>query len=128
PFIAMSVTTIASLKVGQEDCIIEAKVYRKWTSKSIPEMKDQAFCCILIDREVNKQKLKTSCLLQLLMRHGTPTHDIIEVIPTISHQMSETPPAEKDSTTGTTAARPRPDTAKRSLHTDLSLESKKKRD
>ncbi|GJW68035.1 DNA helicase, partial [Tanacetum coccineum] len=51
PFIAMSVTTSASLKVGQEDCIIEAKVYRKWTSKSIPEMKDQAFCCILIDRE-----------------------------------------------------------------------------
>ncbi|GKD59219.1 hypothetical protein Tco_1296728 [Tanacetum coccineum] len=41
--------------------------------------------------------------------------------------MSETPPAEKDSTSGTTAARPRPDTAKRSLHTDLSLESKKKR-
>ncbi|GJR27119.1 nucleic acid-binding, OB-fold protein [Tanacetum coccineum] len=51
PFIRMSVTAIASLKVGQEDCVIEAKVYRKWTSKSIPEMKDQAFCCILIDRE-----------------------------------------------------------------------------
>ncbi|GKA06643.1 DNA helicase [Tanacetum coccineum] len=46
PFIRMSVTAIASLKVGQEDCVIEAKVYRKWTSKSIPEMKDQAFCCI----------------------------------------------------------------------------------
>ncbi|GKC99749.1 hypothetical protein Tco_1170024, partial [Tanacetum coccineum] len=51
PFIAMSVTTSASLKVGQEDCIIEAKVYRKWTSKTIPETKDQAFCCILIDIE-----------------------------------------------------------------------------
>ncbi|GKE03641.1 nucleic acid-binding, OB-fold protein, partial [Tanacetum coccineum] len=47
----MSVTAIASLKVGQEDCIIEAKVYRKWISKSIPDMKEQAFCCILIDRE-----------------------------------------------------------------------------
>ncbi|GJU45743.1 DNA helicase [Tanacetum coccineum] len=42
---------IASLKVGQEDCIIEAKVYRKWISKSIPDMKEQAFCCILVDRE-----------------------------------------------------------------------------
>ncbi|GJR23423.1 DNA helicase [Tanacetum coccineum] len=51
PFIAMSITAIASLKVGQEDCIIKAKVYQKWTFKSIPEMKDQAFCCILIDRE-----------------------------------------------------------------------------
>ncbi|GJS49151.1 DNA helicase [Tanacetum coccineum] len=51
PFIPMSVTAIASLKVGQEDCIIEAKVYRKWISKSIPDMKEQAFCCILIDRE-----------------------------------------------------------------------------
>ncbi|GKB18818.1 DNA helicase [Tanacetum coccineum] len=50
-FIPMSVTAIASLKVGQEDCIIEAKVYRKWISKSIPDMKEQAFCCILIDRE-----------------------------------------------------------------------------
>ncbi|GJX57130.1 DNA helicase [Tanacetum coccineum] len=52
PFIAMSGTTIASLKVGQEDCVIEAKVYRKWTSKSILEFKEQAFCCILIDREL----------------------------------------------------------------------------
>ncbi|GJV30357.1 DNA helicase [Tanacetum coccineum] len=51
PFIPMSVTAIASLKVGQEDCIIEAKVYRKWISKSVPDMKEQAFCCILIDRE-----------------------------------------------------------------------------
>ncbi|GJY71242.1 DNA helicase [Tanacetum coccineum] len=51
PFICMSITAIASLKVRQEDYVIEAKVYRKWTSKSIPEMKDQAFCCILIDRE-----------------------------------------------------------------------------
>ncbi|GKC34595.1 DNA helicase [Tanacetum coccineum] len=52
PFIAMSGTTIASLKVGQEDCVIEAKVYQKWTSKSILEFKEQAFCCILIDREL----------------------------------------------------------------------------
>ncbi|GJX61064.1 DNA helicase [Tanacetum coccineum] len=49
----MSETTIASLKVGQENCILEAKVYRRWISKSIPEMKQLAFCCILIDRENN---------------------------------------------------------------------------
>ncbi|GJU76322.1 DNA helicase [Tanacetum coccineum] len=52
-FTAMAGTTITSLRVGREDCVIEAKVYRKWTSKSIPEMKDIAFCCILIDRENN---------------------------------------------------------------------------
>nr|GEU69740.1 retrovirus-related Pol polyprotein from transposon TNT 1-94 [Tanacetum cinerariifolium] len=50
-FIAMSRTSIASLKAGQEDCVIKAKVYHKWISKSILEMKEQAFCCILIDRE-----------------------------------------------------------------------------
>ncbi|GJZ17270.1 nucleic acid-binding, OB-fold protein [Tanacetum coccineum] len=49
----MSETTIASLKVGQENCVLEAKVYRKWISKSIPEMKQLAFCCILIDRQAN---------------------------------------------------------------------------
>ncbi|GJU24125.1 DNA helicase [Tanacetum coccineum] len=53
PFTAMAGTTITSLRVGKEDCVIEAKVYRKWTSKSIPEMKEIAFCCILIDRENN---------------------------------------------------------------------------
>ncbi|GJW93725.1 DNA helicase [Tanacetum coccineum] len=49
----MSTTTIASLRIGQENCILEAKVYRKWISKSVPDMKELAFCCILIDREYN---------------------------------------------------------------------------
>ncbi|GJT22707.1 hypothetical protein Tco_0892644 [Tanacetum coccineum] len=49
----MSEATIASLKVGQEKCVLEAKVYRKWTSKSIPQMTQLAFCCILIDKENN---------------------------------------------------------------------------
>ncbi|GJS86168.1 DNA helicase [Tanacetum coccineum] len=49
----MSGNTIASLKVGQENCILEARVYRKWLSKSIQGTKEIAFCCILIDREKN---------------------------------------------------------------------------
>ncbi|GJR08537.1 nucleic acid-binding, OB-fold protein [Tanacetum coccineum] len=49
----MAETTFRSLEVGKEGCVIEAKVYRKWTSKSIPDMKEIAFCCILIDRENN---------------------------------------------------------------------------
>ncbi|GJT43409.1 DNA helicase [Tanacetum coccineum] len=49
----MSVTTIASLRIGQENCILEAKVYRKWISKSVPDMKELSFCYILIDRENN---------------------------------------------------------------------------
>ncbi|GKD01642.1 DNA helicase [Tanacetum coccineum] len=48
----MSKNTIASLKIGQENCILEAIVYRKWISKSIPDMKELAFCCILIDKEM----------------------------------------------------------------------------
>nr|GEU53274.1 DNA helicase [Tanacetum cinerariifolium] len=51
--IPMSQTTIAALKLGQENCMLEAKVYRKWVSKTVPEMKPIAFCCILIDRENN---------------------------------------------------------------------------
>nr|GEU93759.1 DNA helicase [Tanacetum cinerariifolium] len=47
----MSQTTIAALKVRQENCVLEVKVYRKWVSKTVPEMKPIAFCCILIDRE-----------------------------------------------------------------------------
>ncbi|GJX48083.1 DNA helicase [Tanacetum coccineum] len=47
----MSATTIASLKIGQENCILEAKVYLKWISKSVPDMKELALCCMLIDRE-----------------------------------------------------------------------------
>ncbi|GJU53838.1 DNA helicase [Tanacetum coccineum] len=42
-----------ALKIGQENCILEAKVYRKWISKSVPEMKELAFCYILMDRENN---------------------------------------------------------------------------
>ncbi|GKE72409.1 hypothetical protein Tco_1534450, partial [Tanacetum coccineum] len=48
----MAGTTITSLRVDKEDWFIEAKVYQKWTSKSIPDMKEIAFCCILIDREL----------------------------------------------------------------------------
>ncbi|GKC29338.1 DNA helicase [Tanacetum coccineum] len=46
-------TTIAALKIGQENCILEAKVYQKWIFKSVPEMKELAFCYILMDREGN---------------------------------------------------------------------------
>ncbi|GJT08692.1 nucleic acid-binding, OB-fold protein [Tanacetum coccineum] len=52
-FITMSAATIASLIIGQENCILEAKVYRRWISKSILEMKALAYCCILIDRGNN---------------------------------------------------------------------------
>nr|GFA08196.1 hypothetical protein [Tanacetum cinerariifolium] len=50
--VVMARTTITSLGVGKDNYVIEAKVYRKWISKSIPEMKEIAFCCILIDREL----------------------------------------------------------------------------
>ncbi|GJY27378.1 retrovirus-related pol polyprotein from transposon TNT 1-94 [Tanacetum coccineum] len=33
------------------DRTLEAKVYRKWISKSIPDMRELAFCCILIDKD-----------------------------------------------------------------------------
>ncbi|GJX94367.1 replication protein A 70 kDa DNA-binding subunit [Tanacetum coccineum] len=61
---------------------------------------------------------------------GTPAHDIIEdiaetIVMTIPHQMSETPPVEKDNPAGTTPARLSPAAAKRSLDTDISLEAKK---
>ncbi|GJR12828.1 nucleic acid-binding, OB-fold protein [Tanacetum coccineum] len=49
----MAGTTITSLEIGKEGYVIEARVYRKWTSKSVPDMKEIAFCCILIDRENN---------------------------------------------------------------------------
>ncbi|GJS37336.1 DNA helicase [Tanacetum coccineum] len=49
----MSETTIASLRIGQENRILEAKVYQKWISKSVPVMKELAFCCILIDKQNN---------------------------------------------------------------------------
>ncbi|GKD58101.1 DNA helicase [Tanacetum coccineum] len=49
----MSNTTIASLKAGQENCIVEARVYQKWISKSITDMKLLAFCCIQIEKQNN---------------------------------------------------------------------------
>ncbi|GJY04881.1 DNA helicase [Tanacetum coccineum] len=45
--------TIASLRIGQQNYVLEAKVYRKWISKSVPDMKELAFYCILIDKEAN---------------------------------------------------------------------------
>nr|GEX85441.1 DNA helicase [Tanacetum cinerariifolium] len=39
----MSENTITSLKVGQENCILEAKFYRKWISKSIQGTKEITF-------------------------------------------------------------------------------------
>ncbi|GJW45431.1 hypothetical protein Tco_0074230, partial [Tanacetum coccineum] len=47
----MSQTTISALKIGLQNYILEARVCRKWISKSVPEMKEIAFCCILIDKE-----------------------------------------------------------------------------
>ncbi|GJZ19909.1 DNA helicase, partial [Tanacetum coccineum] len=48
------------LKVGSpimllrnENSVLEARVYRKWISKSIPDMKYLSFCCILIDIQGN---------------------------------------------------------------------------
>ncbi|GJR58655.1 putative ribonuclease H-like domain-containing protein [Tanacetum coccineum] len=49
----MSETTIASLRIRQENCILEAKVYQKWISKSVMDMKELAFYCILIDKQAN---------------------------------------------------------------------------
>ncbi|GJV57230.1 integrase, catalytic region, zinc finger, CCHC-type containing protein [Tanacetum coccineum] len=47
----MSQHTIAALRIGQDNCILEARVYQKWNSKNISDMKELAFCYILIDRE-----------------------------------------------------------------------------
>nr|GEX98738.1 nucleic acid-binding, OB-fold protein [Tanacetum cinerariifolium] len=44
---------MGSLRIGQDNFMLEARVYRKWTSKNITDMKELAFCCILIDRENN---------------------------------------------------------------------------
>ncbi|GKA94822.1 DNA helicase [Tanacetum coccineum] len=51
----MAENTIGSLKTGQEKCVLETRVYRKWVSKSIPQKKEIAFCCILIDRELSSR-------------------------------------------------------------------------
>ncbi|GKD07816.1 nucleic acid-binding, OB-fold protein [Tanacetum coccineum] len=62
----MSAATIASLRIGQENCILEAKVYQRWISKSVPDMKALAYCCILIDKEPYQQTLEN----QITLRFG----------------------------------------------------------
>ncbi|GJW41341.1 retrotransposon protein, putative, ty3-gypsy subclass [Tanacetum coccineum] len=62
----MSETTITALKVGKPNSILEAKVYRKWISKSIPDMRELAFCCMLIDTEANMDINNTEYFNQLL--------------------------------------------------------------
>ncbi|GKC58719.1 hypothetical protein Tco_1086317, partial [Tanacetum coccineum] len=52
-FKTMSAAIIASLRISQENCILEANVYQRWITKSIPKMKALAYCCILIDIENN---------------------------------------------------------------------------
>ncbi|GJV28508.1 DNA helicase [Tanacetum coccineum] len=52
-FRTMSTAIIASLRIGQENCILEAKVYQIWISKSVSDMKALAYCFIMIDRENN---------------------------------------------------------------------------
>ncbi|GKD74818.1 hypothetical protein Tco_1333100, partial [Tanacetum coccineum] len=72
----MSEATIASLKVRQEKCVLEAKVYRKWISKSIPQMTQLAFCCILIDREIvatSRYVVPTGRVKVLAGRYVVPT-------------------------------------------------------
>nr|GEW19369.1 nucleic acid-binding, OB-fold protein [Tanacetum cinerariifolium] len=49
----MCENSIASLRIGQENFVLEARVYQKWISKSIPDMKYLSFCCILIDIQGN---------------------------------------------------------------------------
>ncbi|GKB01999.1 nucleic acid-binding, OB-fold protein [Tanacetum coccineum] len=66
----MSATTITSLRIGQENCILEAKVYRRWISKSVPDMKALAYCCILIDREATMDINKIDYFSQLIQPHA----------------------------------------------------------
>nr|GEY14121.1 DNA helicase [Tanacetum cinerariifolium] len=49
--IKMELSTIAHLTSDSTNKTLEAKVYRKWITKSPPEMTPYAFCCILLDRE-----------------------------------------------------------------------------
>ncbi|GJZ37686.1 DNA helicase [Tanacetum coccineum] len=49
----MSQHAIAALRIRQDNCMLEARVYQKWTYKNNTDMKEFAFCCILIDRENN---------------------------------------------------------------------------
>ena len=53
---AMQEATISELTPASYDKIIEARVYRKWVAVTYLKngaKKETAFCCILIDREVN---------------------------------------------------------------------------
>ncbi|GJS56219.1 DNA helicase [Tanacetum coccineum] len=61
-------TTIASLGIRQHNRTLEAKVYRKWISKSVSDMREIFFCYMLIDREtiwVAQDQLATYISLQL---------------------------------------------------------------
>ncbi|GJY86833.1 DNA helicase [Tanacetum coccineum] len=42
-----------SLRIVGRETHTKAKVYQNWISKSVPDMKQLAFCCILIDKENN---------------------------------------------------------------------------
>ena len=55
------ITTIAELRPGSYNKVIEARVYRKWISAThgkkneagfSPKKRETAYCCILIDRQV----------------------------------------------------------------------------
>ncbi|KAJ9567823.1 hypothetical protein OSB04_003789 [Centaurea solstitialis] len=49
----MELSTIGELTKTSKNKILEAKVYRKWVAKTLPQMTPYAFCCILLDREGN---------------------------------------------------------------------------
>nr|GEX29781.1 hypothetical protein [Tanacetum cinerariifolium] len=49
----MTETNIATLKPGELNCTLEAMIYQKWISKSVPDMRELVFCCILIYKEAN---------------------------------------------------------------------------
>lgn len=49
----MEDTTIAELTAASRNKILEARVYRKWISRSITKQMKVALCCIQIDREGN---------------------------------------------------------------------------
>nr|GEX93755.1 hypothetical protein [Tanacetum cinerariifolium] len=51
----MAEDTIRSLRIGQANCVLEARVYRKWVSNSILQKKEIAFCCILTDKELSSR-------------------------------------------------------------------------
>ncbi|GJW08079.1 DNA helicase [Tanacetum coccineum] len=48
---SMELSTFAELTSNSHDKIIEARVYRKWIGKSLPDLIPNALCCILLDRE-----------------------------------------------------------------------------